>query len=90
MPSESTTTTETGLPSGVCPIRGEAPHPKTLGARVYRRSHSKSLSTVQDHPVEQIAFAGSIHAGDRDDADGALDGREDALRLFSNNEFYTG
>ena len=36
------------------------PHPEALGAGVHRGAHSKTLVSIQKHPVQQIWLPGSI------------------------------
>lgn len=48
---------------GRLPIEWFGPHPNTLGTRINGRSNTKTIAAIQQHSVQQVAFASSIHAG---------------------------
>lgn len=69
---------------------GLAPEPEAFGAGVYGWAHAEAVGAVQQHPVQQVALAGAVHAGDRDDGQGGSDRRQHGAGLRGHLVFLRG
>jgi hypothetical protein len=50
------------------PLNGSSPHPDSLGARVNSGADTESSLSIEEHSIEEIAFASTIHTGYRNNS----------------------
>ena len=77
------------LPVGSSPGNGLLPNPESLCARVDGGAYPEAVGSVEDHPVEEVAFSCSVHASDGHNSEGAFEGLEEFQGFFLNFELWT-